>query len=171
MAKHMRPRPGIAALVAAMALAATACTAGGSEQPMNTITQQQANKRTEQYIRDVVSVISPPPRLEPLSHEEAGDCSDPTDNSAKGRVIANRSHWLRDVPKTDNPAVIDTVLKWWTDHNFTIITDDRPTAIYVQAENKTDGFRMYLRESVQGGLTLGATSPCGWPNGTPEPKP
>jgi hypothetical protein len=153
---------GIAAVVAAVLVS---CGIDGGEQPVNTITQQEANNRAEQYVRDAVTAVSPAPRLEPLAHEEAGDCSDPTDGGPRGRVLANRSHWLRDIPQGNNPAVVDALAKWWSDHNFTVLTDERPK--YVQVENKDDGFRMYVQESAQGGLTLGVTSPCVWPNGTP----
>ena len=37
-------------------------------------------------------------------------------------------------------------------------------------ENNTDGFRMRVTASDGGRLILIATSPCVWPNGTPEPE-
>jgi hypothetical protein len=151
-----------------LALTLVSCDSNGNERPVNTITQQEANSRVEQYINDVVATLSPPPRLEPLGREEAGDCSDPSDRGPSGRVLANRSHWLRDIPRANNPAVLSTLAKWWTDHNFVVLTDERPKSNYMHVENKTDGFRMYVQESAQGDLSLGATSPCVWPNGTPS---
>lgn len=54
--------------------------------------------------------------------------------------------------------------------NFVGQIDKRPTENWVSVENRTDGFSMSVQESVQGDLSLGATSPCVWPNGTPAPQ-
>lgn len=169
--RRTHPGSGLALVVVMLVLVLTSCDSDGGKQPVNTITQQEANNRVEQYVRDAVSALSPAPRLEPLGHEEAGDCSDPTDRGPGGRVLANRSHWLRDIPRENNPAVIDTLMKWWSEHNFAVLNDERPKSNYVHVENRSDGFRMYVQESAQGSLSLGATSPCVWPNGTPGPKP
>lgn len=40
----------------------------------------------------------------------------------------------------------------------------------VTVENRENGFRMSLQESSQGDLSIGASSPCVWPDGTPAPR-
>jgi hypothetical protein len=154
-------------IIAALTLSMSCGTDESAKPPMTTITLQEANTRVEKYITDAVTGLAPQPRLELLSREEAGDCSDPTDHGALGRVLASRGFWLRDIPEARNADMINTLVQWWKDHNFVILADDRPSRNYVWAENKADGFRMAVQESAQGDLSLGATSPCVWPNGTP----
>jgi hypothetical protein len=137
----------------------------------NTITQQEANARVEQYTRDAAAALTPTPRLELLSKFEDSPCDDPTDNGPRGRVHVSRSYWLRDIPKDRNSEVAVSLSQWWQEHNFRITLDKRPQENLIFAEHNTDGFRMSLQEGAQGSLSLGTSSPCVWPNGTPAPKP
>ncbi len=136
----------------------------------NTITQQQANQRAEQYVHDAVSAVLPSAQLEMVSAFEDSPCDDPTDNGPRGRVIASRDYWLNNIPADKQADYVNALAQWWTQHNFAILTDDRPH--YVWVENRADGFRIAIQQTVTGPtrLSLGATSPCVWPNGTPEPK-
>ncbi|MFL6140673.1 MAG: hypothetical protein ACJ72N_02235 [Labedaea sp.] len=138
----------------------------------NTITQQQASERAERYIREAVAGLIPPARLEVLSSFDDSPCDDPTDNGPKGRVIASRGYWLNDISPDQHSAYVDDLVRWWSEHNFTVLTDNRPGNVYVWAENRNDGFRMAIQQTEIGPkrLSLGATSPCVWPNGTPEPQ-
>jgi hypothetical protein len=158
--------PVVVAVTVAML---TSCSS--SDGPVNTITQQEANNRAEQYILDAVASLQPAPRLEILARYEDSPCDDPSDHGPRGRVFVSRAYWLRDVPRQRNTEVIDTLVKWWVDHNFVITSDKRPKANLVFAESKTDSFRMSVQESSQGDLSIGTDSPCVWPNGTPAPKP
>jgi len=158
-------------VVIVAAVAVVSCSSPKPEVPVkNTITRQEANDRVDKYISDSVTSLAPSPRLEPLGREDAGDCSDPTDNGPLGRVIASRDYWLRDVPKSRNAEVVASLVRWWQDHDFVVRNDDRPKENWVLVENRVDGFRMSVQESSQGDLSLGATSPCVWPNGTPAPQ-
>jgi hypothetical protein len=138
----------------------------------NTITQQQAGERAERYIREAVAGLTPPARLEVLSSFDDSPCDDPTDNGPKGRVIASRGYWLNDISPDQHSTYVDDLVRWWSEHNFTVLTDNRPGNVYVWAENRHDGFRMAIQQTEIGPkrLSLGATSPCVWPNGTPEPQ-
>jgi type II secretory pathway pseudopilin PulG len=155
-----------------LAVVLSSCTSPGNQKvPMkNTITQQQANQRAEQYIRDAVSAVFPDAQLEILSAFEDSPCDDPTDNGPRGRIIASRNYWLNAIPADKHADYVNTLVQWWTQHDFTILTDDRPH--YVWVENRVDGFRMAVQQTVTGPvrLSLGATSPCVWPNGTPAPQ-
>ncbi|WP_083753627.1 hypothetical protein [Actinosynnema sp. ALI-1.44] len=137
----------------------------------NTITQQEANNRAEKYTQDAAASLTPPPRLEPLSRFDDTECDDPSDNGPLGRVYASRRYWLRDVPRERNAEVAEALVRWWTSHDFVVLSDKRPRENWISVENKNDGFSMSIQESVNGDLSLGATSPCVWPNGTPAPKP
>ena len=89
------------------------------------------------------------------------------------RIIASRDYWLNDIPNDRQADYVNALVQWWTEHDFAILTDKRPNDIYVWVENRRDGFRMAIQQTAVGPkrLSLGATSPCAWPNGTPEPKP
>ncbi|MCE7008548.1 hypothetical protein LWC34_37910 [Kibdelosporangium philippinense] len=137
----------------------------------NTITQQEANNRAEKYPQDAAASLTPPPRLELLSRFDNSECNDPTDNGPLGRVYVSRSYWLRDVPRERNAEVVEGLVRWWTQHDFVVIADKRPKENWISVESKTDGFSMSIQETPTGDLSLGATSPCVWPNGTPAPKP
>jgi hypothetical protein len=170
----MNPARSITTIATALAVLLSSCTS--PENPKvavkNTITQQQAVERVEQYIREVVTALAPRARLEVLYGSDGSACDDPTDNGPRGRVIASRSYWLRDIPAEKNEEYVTAIVHWWTEHDFGILTDDRPNDVYVWAENRRDGFRMSVQQTATGPpqLSLGATSPCVWPNGTPEPK-
>lgn len=47
------------------------------------------------------------------------------------------------------------------------MSDKRPKENWISVENKTDGFSMSIQDTPPGDFSLGATSPCVWPNGTP----
>ena len=139
----------------------------------NTITQQQASERAERYVRDAVAALSPAAQLELSGRFDDSPCDDPTDNGPKGRVIASVTYWLNDIPVDHQSEYVNTLFQWWSEHDFAVLTDNRATDIYVHVENRRDGFRMAVQQTAVGPkrLSLGATSPCVWPNGTPEPKP
>ena len=162
-------------ITAVLAVALASCTSANNPKAgmKNTITQQEANERAERYTRDAVSALLPAPQLEVLSHFEDSPCVDPTDHGPKGRVIASRSYWLNDIPIDRQAEYVDALVEWWSKHDFAVLTDGRPNETYVLVENRRDGFRMSVQQTVVGPkrLSLGATSPCVWPNGTPEPKP
>lgn len=159
--------------VGMVAIAATLLSGCGNGAEMrSTITQQQASERAEQYIRETVSALSPSARLELSRRFDDSPCDDPTDNGPKGRVIASSVYWLNDIPADRQSEYVDALVRWWSEHDFAILTDKRPNDTYVLVENRRDGFRMSVQQTVVGPqrLSLGATSPCVWPNGTPEPE-
>jgi hypothetical protein len=169
------PRPPAAVIAACVALVAALASCGPEQGvPMkNTITQQQANERVERYVQDAASTLPTSVRLELAASQEALDCSDPTDGGPRGRVTASRGYWLRDLPREQNAEHINALVQWWKDHGFVVLTDSRPKDNYVWVENPADSFRMSIQETVDDPrqLTLGATSPCVWPTGSPAPKP
>lgn len=149
----MTPTRAVTVLIATVLLVAmSSCTTSNdSEAPMkNTITQQQANERVEQYVRDAVATISPTARLEVLGGSRDFPCDDPTDNGPKGRITASRDYWLQDLPADKHNDYIDALIEWWKEHNFALLRDDRPKDSYVTAENRQDGFRMGIKGTVTG---------------------
>ncbi|KAA2266996.1 hypothetical protein F0L68_00200 [Solihabitans fulvus] len=134
----------------------------------NTITEQQATTRVEDYAKQVVAALPAQARPEKFS-ANTNQCDDPTDNGPKGRVIASFEYEIHDLPREQYNNYFDALRKWWTDHDFRVLTDDRPKDMYIWVENNQDGFRMALQANDLGKLYLTATSPCVWPKGTPAP--
>jgi hypothetical protein len=71
--------------------------------------------------------------------------------------------------KTKIPSYFDAVKAWWHSHNFRVL-DNTPPTEFLWGENNADAFRMTLKSNDLGELYIIATSPCVWPNGTPEPE-
>ena len=160
-------------ITAAITVALSSCTSNPKAAMKNTITQQQAIERAEEYVRQVVSAVSPAAQPELSGQFDDSPCDDPTDNGPTGRVIASRDYWLNDISADRQADYVNTLVQWWSEHDFAILTDKRPNDTYVWVENRRDGFRMAVQQTAVGPkrLSLGATSPCVWPNGTPERTP
>jgi hypothetical protein len=144
------------------------CGNGDEIEMRNTITEEQAMQRAEEYVRQSMAALPAEARLEPLSATSSSSCDDPSDNGPRGRVTVGNIYWVRGLLPESNPQYFDAMVRWWTDHDFGILTDKRSQG-YVWVENKRDGFRMALGDNPKGELHLGADSPCVWPNGTPDP--
>lgn len=153
-----------------LAVAALLLTSCGTESGMRpTITVAQAEQRVEDYFRQALAVL--PEKARP----EAGlidtyDCDDPTDNGPKGRKIASVDYQILDLPPDDYPDYVNQLERWWREHNFRILDDERPKRESIWVENKNDGFRMRVKTNDVGELFMIASSPCVWENGTPEPE-
>jgi hypothetical protein len=153
-----------------LALAALLVTSCGTElEVKNTITVEQAEQRVEEYFRQALAVLPAQARPE-VGLIHTVECDDPTDNGPKGRKIASVNYEIHDLPKDEYPEYVDRLERWWLEHNFAVLDDERPTYQSIWVENKEDGFRMRVQDNVRGQFFLIATSPCVWPNGTPEPE-
>jgi hypothetical protein len=143
---------------------------GNMQPPMkNTITLQQAKERVTHYLQWARTAF--PAEAKYTEHyTNEGYCDDPTDNGPRGRRTASQDYWIDGIDKTHNAQHFDNMLKQWKSDGWQVLTDNRPKDGYIWVENPADGFRMALQESAEGSLSIGATSPCVWPNGTPAPK-
>jgi hypothetical protein len=131
-----------------------------------TITVEQAEQRVEDYFRNALAAL--PERARPeVGLIDTYDCDDPTDNGPKGRQIASVDYDIHDLPPNQYPEYIAQLERWWREHDFRILDDERPKRESIWVENIKDGFRMRVTATAKGKLVLIATSPCVWPNGTP----
>jgi hypothetical protein len=74
------------------------------------------------------------------------------------------------LPANRYSEYVDQLERWWRDHNFRILDDERPKRESIWVEHAEDRFRMRVKTNDAGELYLISTSPCVWPNGTPEPE-
>jgi hypothetical protein len=137
-----------------------------------TLNEQQATDRVQRHIGDTVAVIQPPPRLEIQSPLHTMQCDIPSDNGPLGRIVISRGYWLEGIPVERNAEVFAAVERYWVNNGWVILNDDTSSEArpFLSVENRADSFRMSLQTSVDGELSIGASSPCVWPNGTPEPQ-
>ncbi|HEY2763442.1 MAG TPA: hypothetical protein VGJ13_05430 [Pseudonocardiaceae bacterium] len=99
---------------------------------------------------------------------ERGDMRTLTEQEAWSRVSVAKVYWIRDLPHERNNEIVNALYSYWLSHDYRVLSDQRDIqTLFV--ENNTDAFRMSLQSSVQGDLSISATSPCVWPDGTPPP--
>ena len=134
-----------------------------------TITVERAEQRVEEYFRQALAVLPSQARPE-VGLIHTVECDDPTDNGPKGRKIASVDYQIHDLPPDEYPGYVADLERWWRDHDFRVLDDERPARESIWVENTHDGFRMRVKANDVGELFIIATSPCVWPNGTPEPE-
>jgi len=156
-----------ALLVGALTVTACGADSGAGMQP--TITIAEANTRVDDYIARAIKALPSQATLKLTLQELHGDCSDPTDNGPKNRVVANRSYQVLGLDPQEIPSYFGMLRAWWQANGFRVL-DDKPANEFLWVENNADSFQMTLKANAKGGIFLLAGSPCVWPNGTPEPS-
>lgn len=134
---------------------------------MRTLTKEEAATRAEKHIRHTVAALPVEPSLR-LQDDSSIECQEPTDDGPRGRYEVGKTYWLDDLPAERNAEFVDILYEYWVDNGYRVLSDKRSSSDkYVWVENKEDSFRMSVQQSVKGDLSLGAASPCVWPDGAP----
>ncbi|MDT0331453.1 hypothetical protein [Nocardiopsis lambiniae] len=159
--------------VACLALAVFAMTACNPDTDQETameetMTEDEAAAKVDQHITNAASALPETVELEPLGPVTFASCDDPTDGGPRGRVTVGQDQWLRGLPMEENEQNAELLYEYWTTNGYRVIRDERPDKLSIAVENEEDGFLMSLRVSIQGSLSIGASSPCVWPEGIPE---
>lgn len=142
---------------------------GGTEgrQPVGTLTIEQARQRAQRHIDSAVEALPVTPELT-LQRDDELECTDPDDNGPRGRYQVGRTYWLDEIPAERNAEIVDTLHGHWTSGDFRVLADERSADDrFVSVEHEGDAFRMSVQQSKDGSLSLGASSPCVWPDGHP----
>jgi len=134
-----------------------------------TITEHEAKDRVELYIEAVVAALPGSAERKPFTQHRS-ECTDPTDDGPQGRFEISATYEVTGLEPARFGEYFDAIVQWWTAHDFTILTDSRPKDQYVFVRNNADAFDMTVQANDLGKFYVGATSPCVWPNGTPEPQ-
>ncbi|WP_166355417.1 hypothetical protein [Phytoactinopolyspora limicola] len=122
------------------------------------MTEAEALERAEQHIADAVAQIIPAPSVEPRRRLDI-PCRDQAGRD-DGLYQVERRYWLHDLPVEDNRQTFDTLYAYWTDTGYEIVDDIRDRAQARALTAHSDGFTVHLLESVEGELSIRATSPC-----------
>jgi hypothetical protein len=96
-------------------------------------------------------------------------CEDPTDGGPKDRTTVSERPWNRGLPTEENEANIELMHDYWLNNGYRVLRDERPDKPSITVESEEDAFRVSLRVSDQGSLSIGDSSPRVWPEGTPNP--
>ncbi|KFU80010.1 hypothetical protein SAMN04489729_2549 [Amycolatopsis lurida] len=135
----------------------------------STITEQQARDKVEQYIQGALSALPDGAAVKPFTRNRS-ECTDPTDKGPLGRFEISATYEIVGLDSARFAEHFAAITQWWEANAFKILTDARPTDQYVFARNTGDAFDMSIKANDLGKFYVGATSPCVWPNGTPEPQ-
>ena len=107
-------------------------------------------------------------RNRPVSHLHRPCLDDTNPQSAAGRVVVARGYWLRGIAQSGNATIGEQVLQLWRKKGWVISTTE---GIGTSAPQITalpsPTLPVSLQSSDNGSLSLGASSVCIWPNGTP----
>lgn len=144
----------------------TGCSGGNVAS--HTMTKAQATARAEQILRKTAAGLNPKPRLEVNSLLTVTDQCLANIPNASQMVNVAYSYWLRGIPESENGNIGLQIRSYWQKQGYRIDTSSgfgkgRPD---ISGMTK-DGFLVSLNWSSNGALSIGATSPCIYPDGTP----
>ncbi|WP_406633771.1 hypothetical protein [Amycolatopsis sp. WGS_07] len=137
-----------------------------------TPSSKQAKQVTVDAVHAAVAASFPPGyKLTEIVFPDES-CTDSSDQET-GQVRVGVTYWVDGPDRAQNNSYYEKLKQWWHDKGWTIGTDTWAGDQFVNARNG-DGYLMSLTGTVTGTvlgrLSVGASSPCVWPNGTPEPR-
>ena len=138
---------------------------------MKTLTIEQATQRLDRYLQDATAAIAtaaPGVRFEEQGRAIIGPCGPPTGTGPRGQEFADYGGFLRGVSAAQNADVYAALEGYWADHDWTVYADRRPDFNSIYARSP-DSYEMVIQTSSDPSRTvsLGGSSPCVWPDGTP----
>lgn len=162
-----RPRwPVAVTLAVIIAGLLAACSGGGVA--TKTMTQAQATSRAETILRDTASALNPRPTLEVNELLTVTDMCVADIPNADQMVNVAYSYWLRDIPASQYGDIGRQIKTYWQKQGYDIQASGGFSTGKPDISGETrDNFLISLEWSAKGLLTIGATSPCIYKNGTP----
>lgn len=156
------------ALAATFMLLAAGCSADPASQP--TITQQQAVARVDRLLRDTGAAITPRPRLVvDKPGTQVTSCLEEPEGSSDARVQPAGEYFLQGVPQQARASVAEQIMRFWKAKGYAVDAFHMGTSDPQVHGTTQDNFLVALEPNGGGELSIGASSPCVWPNGTPPP--
>lgn len=135
-----------------------------------TMTLDEANRLADQYIHRALDALPTGATLSDPTIFRDSECDDPSDEGPLGRKFASHIYEIVGLDPQRIPSYFDTLRTWWEGNDFAVLKDDRRAGReFLWVENKQDSFRMTLKANDLGEMYLIASSPCVWPDGTPNP--
>jgi hypothetical protein len=166
--KNKRYIAAVAAVSTVMMLASCEGDAMDSDEP--TITKLEASARLSRYVQQIVQDTLPKTvRLEDHGPVSELGCTDPV-GKPDGRLHVSASHWIRGIDPVTYNKHFDAIKGWWATNGWKIVNDDRPGDMFINADNPVDQFGMSIQANDKNDFSMTVSSPCVWPNGTPQPR-
>lgn len=116
-------------------------------------------EEAERVIKEALAALPAAPILRPLRQSEH-ECEDAETGAPDGSVRVGRGYWLDGVDGNLVSSCVDAIFRYWTAVGFRIISDARPTVMFVAAVDPATLFGMSLAVGDDGTLSLVAFSPC-----------
>lgn len=167
-------RLGYALAAMATILAVSACT-GQDRSLQPTVTKEQAAQRTEQLVQEAFAQLPAGATLKLNNSSDESPCDDASDGGPAGRVFVERRYLVVPPPGGTWPVdqALPTLVSFWEKKGYKVY-DDRRTSSYPKYVVETpDGYSANITTWDRGDhsdITLSSSSPCVWPNGTPQPQ-
>lgn len=143
-------------------------TFGRDGLPEQTITLVEAAARVEQHLSEVAAVL-PGARLESVSGPRTVPCGGIV-GGPEGLEYATRYYWIRDVPTERNAVVFEAALAFWLANGYTVGTDARDQGYLSVGAPDGTGLDLQVGADSARTLSIGASSRCVWPDGTPPTR-
>ncbi|WP_433539799.1 hypothetical protein ACQP10_24900 [Streptosporangium sandarakinum] len=138
-----------------------------------TITEVEALARVEHLIKGAAAAIKPEPKLDLYRPSlNSNGCPDSAGGDSGNRMMVSRSYYLRGIPQERLAEAAMQVKHYWERQGH-YIEGASANGLNISGRSRPDGFLLSLdaTDSDNGVvLGIGATSPCVWRNGTPEPS-
>jgi hypothetical protein len=155
-------------VVVLLACAGALAGCSGGNVSHNTMTQAQATARARQILRDTAAALTPRPRLGEFEPDPPpNQCLDNIPDAAR-KVNVGGTSWLHGIAEAEFAAVGRQILDYWKKQGYSIqaargFSSGRPE---INAATR-DGFLVSLDWSAKNLLSIGASSPCIYPEGHP----
>ena len=159
-------------LTAAMILAAGGCGRSNPEKDdfmRPTMTREEAVDRVEQHLKQTVAQLPGSARLTVARKTDRMPCGLWEDEDGDTRVRVEHGYWIDGIPKESNQEYFDAVSEYWADRGYRKV-DFEKRERWIMYYKDSENFTLRFATRVDGRLSIRVTSPCVWPNGTPEPE-
>ncbi len=153
----------VIAMIASVATL-SGCGNNGEEAGMeSTMTIREAVAQVDSYMEGARAALGQGTKFTQDFRKDNVECDNPDGPSAQ--VFATRKARVIHLSESQPEEIFDSIRKWWNKNNFRE-TDSEEDVLY--AKNHSNGFRMSIETNPKGEYHMGFSSPCVWPNGTPE---
>ncbi|MEV0071581.1 hypothetical protein [Amycolatopsis sp. NPDC050768] len=171
MNKTVRKSPRLLLLAVFGVLLFTSISCGGA--PMQTTqSAEQAQQSVLNFVHAAAAASFPAGyKLTELPLQPM-PCTDNFDHET-GQFSVGITYWVDGPDRAHNNDYYGKLVKWWSDNGWSVRADTWLNKHFVNASSK-EGYLMSLTATttgnVLGRLSIGVSSPCVWPHGTPEAK-
>ena len=118
----------------------------------------EAEEKVEEHITTAANSLSEDVTLNPVGRLIFQPCE--IDSPDSSTAMASRSYWIDGIPQEKNEETVEELNMHWERSGWKVGKDERPKNLRIRVERENDGFTMSVKESADGNLSLGASSPC-----------